>query len=304
MRLKTNNRIVSAMIELQMKLLGDTARNDAFYRALKAVIKPGQSTMADIGSGTGFLCFIAEKLGAKTCYGYESDAEIFSLSKKLATENKIKKCKFYNMHSVDVTSPPKVDIVVSETLGNYALEENIIETLRDAKRFLKPGGIILPQKLTQYIAPVINPQAYEKINVWDDVGYGITMKSAKKDALANMYVQTFQRSDLLTQADAIKIWDEIDFASNESSIRKSKVEWELTSPQTVYGFAVWWNAALIPGVHLSTGILDVPTHWEQIFFPLINPIKIKKGEHLIAEIASDSRYSIGIHVTWKVRVKK
>ena len=36
--------------------------------------------------------------------------------------------------------PSRVDVVVSETLGNYPFEENIIATLNDAReRFLKPG---------------------------------------------------------------------------------------------------------------------------------------------------------------------
>ena len=45
------------------------------------------------------------------------------------------------MHSTDVTEPERVDVIVCETLGNYPFEENIVETLNDARaRFLKPGG--------------------------------------------------------------------------------------------------------------------------------------------------------------------
>ncbi len=53
------------MIEFHRLLLGDKARNDAFTKALTQVIKPGKSIVADIGSGTGYLSFIASKLGAK-----------------------------------------------------------------------------------------------------------------------------------------------------------------------------------------------------------------------------------------------
>jgi predicted RNA methylase len=36
------------------------------------------------------------------------------------------------------------DIVISETLGAFALEENIIENMREGKRVLKPKGTLIP----------------------------------------------------------------------------------------------------------------------------------------------------------------
>ena len=50
------------MIELHRKLLGDRERNQTFYDALKRVIVPGQTTVADIGrillmaTGIGLVC--------------------------------------------------------------------------------------------------------------------------------------------------------------------------------------------------------------------------------------------------------
>ena len=57
---------MKSMIELQRKLMGDKVRNDAFHKALKKVIVPGRSVVADIGSGTGFLSFLAEDLDFRT----------------------------------------------------------------------------------------------------------------------------------------------------------------------------------------------------------------------------------------------
>ncbi len=54
-------------IELHRKLLGDRVRNEAFQAALKKVIKPGKTTVADLGAGTGFLSFLARQLGAQHC---------------------------------------------------------------------------------------------------------------------------------------------------------------------------------------------------------------------------------------------
>jgi SAM-dependent methyltransferase len=142
------------MIELQRKLIGDTVRNAAFERALKKAVKPGHHVI-DLGSGTGFLGFLASRLGAKSVTMIEG-GDILDISKKLALRNGIKNCTFIKKHSTEVRGIPKCDVLVSETLGNYALEENIIESIEDAKRFLKPGAVIIPGKITQFIWPNID----------------------------------------------------------------------------------------------------------------------------------------------------
>jgi protein arginine N-methyltransferase 1 len=62
----------------------------------------------------------------------------------LAFRNNIKNCQFYPFHSRTVTNPIKADIVISETLGSFALDENIIENMEDSKKFLKSGGVLIP----------------------------------------------------------------------------------------------------------------------------------------------------------------
>ena len=70
--------------------------------------------------------------------------------------NRARNCHLFPCHSTEMDDPPRVDVVVSETLGNYAFEEHIAETLNDARRrFLKPGGVIIPARLEQVVAPVV-----------------------------------------------------------------------------------------------------------------------------------------------------
>ena len=133
-------------IELHRKLLGDKVRNDALGAALARVVKPGMS-VADIGAGTGFLSFLARRLGAAQCHLYEYSGAL-ALAQELARRNRITGLTFVHAHSSEVKKPPKADVVVSETLGNFALEEGLLETLVDARRFLKPGGVLIPLALS------------------------------------------------------------------------------------------------------------------------------------------------------------
>lgn len=284
------------MIELQRKLIGDTVRNAAFERALAKAVKPGHHVV-DLGSGTGFLGFLASRLGAKHVTLIES-GDILDISKKLAARNSIKNCTFLKKHSTEVRNIPKCDVLVSETLGNYALEENIIESVEDAKRFLKTDGIIIPGKIRQFVCPVSSERLKKDVDVWQDVGFDLAFHEAREISLNNMYVKTVKPSDLLSGG--TQEWDVIDFAKKNASIRTKTISWK--GPATMHGLTLWWEAELVPGVTLSTAPDQPPTHWEQIYLPLLDSVTLQKGDRVELTLTSDSRYDVKINLSWNVRV--
>ncbi len=151
--LPIRNSQSSMRIEYHRTLLADKVRNAAFHEALGRVIRKGETTVADIGAGTGFLGFLAAKLGAKRVDMYES-AEVAEVARRLLRHNKLSNCRIAEVHSTDVAEPDRVDVVVSETLGNYPFEENLIATLNDARaRFLAPGGVTIPRAVEQFACP-------------------------------------------------------------------------------------------------------------------------------------------------------
>lgn len=286
------------MIELQRLLLGDTVRNDAFERALKAVIVPGKTIVSDIGSGTGYLSFLAEKLGAKECHLYEVSKDLLNLSEDIAKANGMKRCRFHAGHSTDVKKPVRADVVVSETLGNWPYEENIIETLNDALRFLKPGGIMIPQSLHSFVAPVITARLYDELNVWDQLKDDVDFSAAKEICMNNMYVKDVRPNELLET----KKWDTVDFSRKNDSIRTATMQWPLKKPVTLYGFAVWWESDLTGNITLSTSPSESPTHWKQIYLPLVDPVTLQASDSVRLHLTSDSRYEVKINVDWQTEI--
>jgi len=293
-------------IELHRKLLGDAVRNRALHEALKRAIKPGVTTVADLGAGTGFLSFLARKLGAKHCHLYEYSGAL-ALAKKLASLNRVAGLTFVRAHSTEVRRPPKVDLVVAEILGNYALEEGLIETLADAPRFLKPGGRIIPHRLKQFVAPVTRARLQESIDAWPAASHGLDFAAAREIALNNMYVRTVTPNDLAGKG-AGQAWDRMEFgpgAEPPSSVRTSGVSWpaDEIDADAVHGFALWWEAELVPGVVLSTSPHAPPTHWQQIYLPLLAPVEIRSGETLEVALTSDTRPAAGVRVVWEAGVR-
>ncbi|MDD4319174.1 MAG: 50S ribosomal protein L11 methyltransferase [Candidatus Peribacteraceae bacterium] len=287
------------MLEFHRKMLGDKVRNDAFYEALKRVIKPGESVVADIGAGTGFLGFLARKLGAKECHLYEM-GDVWALGKRIAQHNKIDRCQFVHRHSTQAKRPVQADVVVSETLGNFALEEHILETMNDARmRFLKEGGTLIPARLRQFVAPVIADRFAKEIDTWGAVGFDLDLSPAREMGFNNAYVRTIKPEDLLPGDGAVRAFDEIDFYKENDSRRQASVQWKLKDKTSIHGFALWWEAELVPEVTLSTSPSAPPTHWEQIYLPLPSPLAGEADDALLLSLSSDSRMEAGINLVWE-----
>ena len=285
-------------IEYHRTLIADRVRNDAFQRALASVIVNGQTTVADIGAGTGLLGLMALKLGAKEVFLYEK-AEVAGVAAEILKKNRTKYCHLMPCHSSEMQDPPQVDVVVSETLGNYALEENIIETMADAlKRHLKPGGMVIPLRITQFVAPVVSDRLNREFCVWDEVGQGLDLSPAKVMSLNNAYVRTFETRELLDAGKSARAWDEVEFTRETRNSRKGEVTWKLGADVVIYGFAVWWTAELVEGITLSTAPFAPRTHWEQLYFPVLSPIFAKPGESVMVSLRSRSSEDTGTHLAW------
>ncbi len=295
------------MIEFQRLILGDARRNELFAAALKRAIVPGKTTVADLGAGTGYLSFVARKLGAKHCYLVEQ-SELIGLAQRLAKANRIDGCTFLHAHSAEVGEPPKVDLVVSETLGNLAFEENLLETLQDARRWLAPGGTIVPQLVRQFAAPVTAPRWFAELDVFSRVGHGLDFTAARTLATDNVYVRRFAPGDLLAEREtpAARCIDDVDLRRRTASVRRGSAEWKLSKATELHGFALWWECELLasaPDLLLSTSPLEPPTHWEQVWLPPRAPLAAKAGETLKLELECDSRPQVKINLKWKITLR-
>ena len=289
-------------IEYHRTLIADRVRLDAYRRALAQVIRKGHSTVADIGTGTGILAMLAAKLGAKKVYAYEK-AEIGAVAERLAKLNKLRNIEVIPARSTEIIDPPRVDIVVTETLGNYALEEFLVETMNDARaRHLKPDGALIPRGVEQFVCPVIAPRLFDELTVWDAVERGLDFTPARIMSLNNAYVRGIPATELLDAGRAAVLWDRLDFSERNRMSRKGKGEWRIARAVSVYGLALWWHAELAPGIVLATSPLTAATHWEQLFFPALEPLRLEAGDMLAADLQSRSSEEGGTDLAWTLTV--
>jgi SAM-dependent methyltransferase len=289
-------------IEYHRTLIADQVRNRVLYEALKAVIEPGKTRVADIGAGTGLLGAMAARLGAREVFLYET-AEVAGVAEAVIAASGLQNCVLMPCHSTEMQDPPQVDVIISETLGNYAFEEDIITTLNDARhRFLTPGGVVLPRGIVQYVAPVIAPRLDVELRAWEQTGreYGLDLGLPQVMSFNNVYVRRLANGELLAAGE--REWDRVDLCQDADPQRSGRVSWEIDAPAVIYGFAVWWQADFGEALSLSTGPEAAATHWEQLYFPVEERLQAEAGMQLRAQFASMSSPEAGTHLAWSAEL--
>eukprot|EP00434_Breviolum_minutum_P028313 symbB.v1.2.025049.t2/scaffold2411.1/size79909/3 len=143
----------------QEGMLRDTARNEPYRAALEEALqqRPG-ATVMDIGTGSGFLAMLSAKYGAKKVYAIEGSPEIARVASRLSRSNGFgRQVEVIPKHLEDVTEEDvplqSVDIIVSELFAHFLVGEVGLQVVTEAKKFLKPGGLVLPSSATLKLAP-------------------------------------------------------------------------------------------------------------------------------------------------------
>ncbi len=141
------------LLKTHETLLRDAVRNRAFYRALERCVT-ADSCVLDIGAGVGIWAVAAAKLGAKRVVAIDMDELLVGLTRKLAEEHGVAdRVEVIWGSSFGVQLEREFDIVVSETIGYLGYDEAIVEIMADAReRFLKPGGILIPETVSLHAA--------------------------------------------------------------------------------------------------------------------------------------------------------
>jgi type I protein arginine methyltransferase len=145
-------------------MLNDQVRMQAYEKAIKAAVRPGM-VVCDVGTGTGILAQWALEAGARMVHGIEVNEKIASRARdRMKRAGFADRFRVWNALSHNVTLPEKVDVVMSEILGNLGDNEGMTSILNDARaRFLKPGGRMLPRRAVAFLAPVSAPKAHGQI---------------------------------------------------------------------------------------------------------------------------------------------
>jgi protein arginine N-methyltransferase 1 len=268
---------VSLVVDEHRQYLADTARVDAFDRALKAVVRPGDVVL-DLASGTGILGLLACRAGAGRVYAIEMEP-IVELARQIASDNGFAdRIVCIQAVSTRATLPEPVDLIVTDGAGRFGFEAGLLETLPDARRrFLKPGGRTIPSALTLWLAPVEADEPRAHVDFWAQPVQGLSFAAAHAIARSTGYPRHFTTHELLAEPAALMTLD----PSRETPLLSGRVELRIRRDATLHGIGGWFSATLAPGVEL-TNAPDAPgrINRRNVFFPLHDPVIVAAGDRV------------------------
>lgn len=270
-------RKVITLFDDYYDMMSDRIRMESYRKAIFETVKKGDVVL-DLGSGLGILSFFAIQAGAKKVYAVEKMAESINLARLVADKNGFDgSIVFIHGNSKDIELSEKVDVIVSETLGSFALEENTLEFTIDARRrFLKEGGKMIPQSVQLWLAPVSSPIIYKKMKFWQDV-YNIDFSPASEEMTKKLLIEDIEPSFLLSQPKSFK---DMDFMAVESLMVEGDIVFNFTKSGLLHGFGGWFRAFLTPSISFITSPDAPKTHWRQAFFPLKEPIPVTSRDSI------------------------
>ncbi len=268
-------------LDIHRRMVSDVVRVEAFRAGLKAVVKPGDAVL-DVGAGTGILSILAVQAGARKVYAVEpSPIADFTqwLIRDNAMEDRITLVRA-GIESADLPEP--VDAIVFEWMGGYGVDEGMLPLLLLARdRWLKPGGRMIPERVTTWMAPAFDEALEHDRNFWAGTPYGVAFKQFWDWTVDEWH---YGRHHVLAGhlfAPAQALWSHDALATTLAASKapmRADVTFAADRAGRINGLALWFDSVIAPGILLSNAPAALPTHWGRVIFPLEQGYDVAAGE--------------------------
>lgn len=294
-----------AEFEVHRTMIRDRVRTDAFRAAIDAVVRPGDIVL-DVGAGSGILSVFAAKAGAARVYAVEQTS-VAVLAQELAAANRVEDVvRVIQGDVLDIEPPERVDVVVSEWLGGFGIDEGMLVPVIAARdRWLKPGGVMIPHTVTAWAALVHDRDLADMVSFLRNRPYGLRLDDlVDKTVNEILYSGTFRHlAEGDRRSEPSRLWTtDADLITLERAQAPHEAETLLPvrNHGTANALALWFSAELAPGNSLSVGPGDPPTHWGMTTAPLSSPVELTPGMVIRARVRTTPARPVGTWTSWAI----
>lgn len=285
-----------------LPMMNDAVRNKGFQNAIEKIVN-AETTVLDIGAGSGLMSMIAARAGAKKVYACEeveliADKAIDIIHANGFTDKQITLIKKRSTHiTIPDDIPHKVDVIVTETFGTGLIEEHCLSTIDHAvKHLLKPGGSIIPQGAALYLCLIESEAIYQLHHVQQITGFDLSAFNEFSEAPKGMWSGHVNHYPYKIISD-IQTIEKFDFY-NQTPLFDEK-ELILTAHYQGAGHALcmWFDIFLDDTEVITTNPTANETiqakSWGQRIQTLSTPILVKKGERINIKVRNVNNF-IGV----------
>ncbi|MBI3950711.1 MAG: methyltransferase domain-containing protein [Acidobacteria bacterium] len=290
---------------IHRQMLQDRVRCEAYRRAIADTVKTGDVVL-DMGTGTGILSLFAARAGARKVYAIERTS-IVDLARRLVRINRAEEqieILQGDMENMDL--PEQVDVIISEWMGPYGVDENLLPSVLIARdRWLKPGGKMLPERVTAWMAPAWDSELAREMSFFQARPYDLDLSLITRYTAQEVWYAQHHISLEHLLAEPQPMW-----TTNvcECSLEEARgpfqalLSFSITHPGKLNALAAWFSAELGAG-HLLTCAPDAPkTHWGRTVCPLDRALEVAPGTDIAVEFACEPGEPGWSNTRWSVRI--
>lgn len=289
-------------------MLGDHARMEAYTRALRRHVRPGH-VVVDLGAGPGVFALFAARLGARV-HAIDPNEAVLALDELASASGLRERVVIHHADSRAVDLGEPADLVVADIRGTLPLLGPGLSCVVDARRrFLRPGGVLLPERDVLRAAPLRDPSLLDKhARPWRgaDWAEGLTLEPLARFASSTWVRSSLHAPQLLCPPATLA---EIPYRTLETEHLRGQATWTPAEQSRICGFAVWFDAVIDGDLGYSNAPLGLPptdgagradSVYGTAFFPLGDELVIPAGRALGLTVLTTPT---GDDHTWTWRVE-
>lgn len=267
-----------------------------YRRAIAQAVKPGD-TVVDLGCGFAPLGLMALRAGAGQVWGIDSTDAI-----EIARET-VRRAgwsdRYHCLHALSFQAelPQQADVILCDHVGYFGIDYGIAPMLQDARqRMLKPGGTIIPQRLSLELAGVESPACRARADEWAAPDVPEEFRWLKDHGANTKRPVSLATTDLCTDPATLLT---VDLAGEIADNLHANVELEAVRDCQLDGLGGWFGCTLVPGITMTNSPLDSGRiARDQAFFPFAEPLTLQAGDRIA--VTMNLRHDANIY-GWSAR---
>ena len=290
---------MSEVLKEHYGYLSDAIRQQRFAEALSRVVRPGDRVV-DVGCGFGVLGLLCLKAGAAHVWGIDRTAAIEIARETMRRAGLESSYSCIHEDSRRVALPEPVELVICDHVGNFGFDYHIIETMADARRrFLKPGGRVVPERVTMQVAGMRSNALRSLANGWQGEAILPELRWLRDYAVNAKHHYNFVADEVATgQADL----GTVDLTADSPDHLRFRAELQVERSGELDGLGGWFSCDIVAGVSMTNSPL-APDQINrcQVFLPFAEPLAAEAGDTVAVSVGL--RHQSGL-LAWNAKVER
>ena len=264
-------------------LTHDELRNQVYKAAINRLVK--DKVVVDIGTGQdAILARFCLEGGARKVYAIELMNKTYQKARatleRLGLQDRI---TLIHGDAMKVELPELADVCVSEIVGAIGGAEGVVPIINNARRFLKPGGVMIPDRSLTLISAVTLPDELLAHPGFDQV---------PGDYVRKIFAQTGRQFDLRLSLKGVNRahllsdaapFEDLHFNQPMEPEAQHDIVLTVSRDGRFDGFLVWLTLHTI-----SDAVIDILEHehaWLPVWLPVFDPgVAVSAGDRIEATI--------------------